>query len=182
MGAGVVRAPVGWPLVNIKQLLKDKRVWVGVGGVAVVALVMAMRARSGGGGGGTPAGSGANPVAPQGFYASAGDTTGTDLSGFLSNWGSAQLSAQQQGFQSVMDAIKGGGSGQNDDPPPAVVWTKDPTGKPVWGLINSPYGGWMTTTDQNTANSWASQWGGSDNAADAVSWDAWQKLATKWGK
>lgn len=164
---------------DFKRLLKDKRVWAGVGGVALLAVVMTLRKR---GSGGSPVGSGANPSNPTGYYAGTGDTTGTDLSGFLSNWGSAQISAQQQGFQSILDSLNGGGAGQNDDPPPAVVWTKDPTGKPVWGLINSPYGGWMTTNDQGTANSWAAQWGGSDNSADAVSWDAWQKLMTKWSK
>ena len=165
--------------MDLKQIVKDKRVWLGVGGVALVALVMAARNRSAGGG--SPVGSGANPAAPSGYYQATGDTTGTDLSGFLSNWGQAQISAQQQGFQSILDALQGGGSSQNGDPPPAVVWTKDPSGKPVWGLINSPYGGWMTTTDQNTANQWAAKWGGSGQTADAVSWDAWQKLATKWG-
>jgi hypothetical protein len=165
---------------DFKALLKDKRVWAGAAVVAAIAVVAAVRNRSGGGGG--TAGT-ATPASPSGYYApGTGDTTGTDLSGFLSNWGSAQLSAQQSGFQSVLDALKGGGSGQNDDPPPAVVFTKDPAGKPMWALLNSPYGGWMTTSDQGTANSWASQWGGSDNTADTVSWDAWQKLKDKWSK
>lgn len=163
---------------DFKRLLKDKRVWVGVGAVALVAVVMTMRNRAGG----SPVGSGANPSNPTGYYAGTGDTTGTDLSGFLSNWGSAQIAAQQQGFQSILDALQGGGSGQNDDPPPAVVWSKDPSGKPIWGLINSPYGGWMTTGDQGTANSWAVQWAGSDQTADYVSWDAWEALKAKWSK
>lgn len=163
-----------------KQLAKDKRVWAGAGIVAAIAAVMAIRGR-GTGSGAAPVGSGANPA---GYYAAAGavDTTGTDLSSFLGNWGEAQQQAQAQFLQNLTTALGQGGAGQNDDPPPAVVWTKDPTGKPVWALLNSPYGGWMSTDSQATANSWAAQWGGDDNTADAVSWDAWQKLKDKWNK
>jgi hypothetical protein len=165
---------------DIKRLLKDKRVLAGVGVVAAIALVVAIRRRNSGGGGTSGT---ATPAAPSGYYApGTGDTSGANLSGFLGNWGQAQLSAQQAGFQSILDALKGGGAGQNDDQPPTVVYSKDPQGKPFWALLNSPYGGWMQTTDQGTANSWASQWGGSDNTADTVSWDAWLKLQEKWNK
>lgn len=162
-----------------KQLAKDKRVWAAGAVVAAIAAVAVIRNRGAGGGdaGGAPVGSGANPA---GFYQQAADTTGTDLSGFLSNWATAQNQQQQLGFQAILDAIKGGGAAQNDDPPPAAVYTKDPNGNVIWGLVNSPYGGWMTTTSQQTANTWAAQYGGSDNTADYVDWTAWNKLKDKW--
>lgn len=164
-----------------RKLVKDKRVWA-VGGIgAAIAVVMAVRGRAAGG----SAGSGANPVpGPSGYYQAAGavDTTGTDLSSFLGNWGESQAQAQQQFLQNLTTALGQGGAGQNDDPPPALVWTRGPDGKPVWGLLNSPYGGWMQTDTQGTANSWAAQWGGDDKTADFVSWEAWQKLKEKWNK
>jgi hypothetical protein len=165
--------------VDFKQLLKDKRVWAGAAVVAAIAVVAVVRGRSSGGGtSGAP-----TPASPSGYYApGTGDTTGTDLSGFLGNWGSAQLQAQQAGFQSILDALKGGGPAQNDDQPPALVYSKDPSGKAIWGLINSPYGSWMTTDSQQQANSWASEYGGSDHTADFVDWTSWNALKAKWAK
>lgn len=167
-----------------KKYLKDKRVWAAGAVVAAIAAVAVIRNRGGGGeSGGAPVGSGANPA---GFYQQAADTTGTDLSGFLSNWANAQNQQQQLGFQAILDALKGGGPAQNDDPPPAapsVVYSKDPSsGKVTWALINSPYGGWMTTDSQQTANNWADQYAGSDHTADYVDWTAFGKLREKWNK
>lgn len=170
-------------MADWKKYLKDKRVWAAGAVVAAIAAVAVIRNRGGGGeSGGAPVGSGANPA---GFYQQAADTTGTDLSGFLSNWATAQNQAQQAGFQSIVDALKGGGPAQNDDPPPtapALVYSKDPSGKPIWGLINSPYGGWMTTDSQQQANNWASQYGGDDHTADYVDWTSWSALKSKWAK
>lgn len=167
-------------MADWKRYLKDKRVWAGAAVVAAVAVVMAVRSRSSGGPG-TP-GSGGNP-APSGYYQAAGDTTGTDLSGFLGNWGSAHLAAQQEGFKSILDALKDtqAAPGQNDDAPPSVIFTRDDGGRPLWAVLNSPYGGWMQTDSQATANSWAAQWE-SDEIANTVDWGAWQKLKAKWDK
>ncbi len=162
-----------------KRYLKDKRVWAGAAVVAAIAVVMAVRNRSGG----AVAGSGANPSAPSGYYQGTGDTTGTDLSGFLSNWGSAHLSAQEEGFKSILDALKDtqAAPGQNDDAPPSVIFSRDPQGRPLWAVLHSPYGGWMETNQQSTANSWAAQWE-TDEVANTVDWNAWQKLKAKWDK
>lgn len=167
-----------------KALAKDKRVWAGAAVVAAVAVVAVVRNRAAGGGGGAggEAGAGGTPAAPQGYYQGTGDTTGTDLSGFLSNWSNAQLGAQQAGYQSILDALKGGGESQNADAPPAVVYAKDPTGKSFWALLNSPYGGWMQTDSQTTANQWAAKYSGSSQTADSVTWDAFGKLKDKWSK
>jgi hypothetical protein len=135
----------------------------------------------------SPSGAAAAPRAaagPSGYYQPGGsaDTTGTDLSSFLGNWGEAQQAAQTQFLSNLTTALGQAGPAQNDDVPPALVWSKGPDGKPVWGLLNSPYGGWMQTDAQSQANTWASQWGGSDNTADFVSWDAWTKLKDRWNK
>lgn len=167
-----------------KKYLKDKRVWAAGAVVAAIAAVAVIRNRGAGGdgGGGAPVGSGANPA---GFYQQAADTTGTDLSGFLSNWASSQNQAQQLGFQAILDALKGGGTTPNADPPPAVpasvVYTKDPGGNVSWALLNSPYGGWMSTNSQAQANSWAQQYEPDQNA-NYVDYSAWTKLKEKWNK
>lgn len=101
-----------------RKLVRDKRVWAGAGVVALVGVIaLVRRTKAEGGDSGTPGTAGTNRSGS--YVQGPGDTTGTDLAGYLSQFFSSQLDAQNEFLKSLKDSIGGGADGGSTTPPPA---------------------------------------------------------------
>lgn len=111
---------MGYPDVNWKELLKDKRLWIG-GGVAA-ALGLVVYVRRGAGGSGTPSGADAatgTPVGSAGYVQGGADTTGTDIASFLSSYQNSltgQLGEFSGNLNDTLKAIQEGAAGGQTTP------------------------------------------------------------------
>lgn len=164
--------------LNLKRLLRDKRVWVGVGVAGLIGVVVLVQRKDAAAG--SPQPGGAGPGVSGGYTQGMGDTTGTDIAGYLSQWGTAQMEAQNTFLTSLRDALDGGADGGQTSPSgsqPALYYlgSSGATGSPVWGLKKG--GQWFQTGSQEQANAWAAEYMPSGNALN-VDQDTWNRLRT----
>src|SRR5688572_12267007 len=159
--------------IDVKKLLRDKRVWVGVGVAGLIGVVVLVQRKEGAAG--SPQPGGAAPGTSGGYTQGMGDTTGTDIAGYLGQWGQAQMDAQTAFLTSVRDALAGGADGGQTSPSgsqPALYYLgpSGATGSPIWGLKKD--GQWCQTGSQAQANTWASEYMPTGNALN-VDQDTW---------
>jgi hypothetical protein len=93
--------------INVKKWFKGNRLWIGAAGVGgVIALVMIARRGGAAGSDGDAAGAG-ETATPSGYYQGTGNTMGTDIAGFLSQWFQSNQQQQQEFYKSTLEALKG---------------------------------------------------------------------------
>lgn len=115
---------------NWRAMLKDKKLWLGVGVAAAIGLAVFLK-KGGSTGGASPGPGGAtgtsNP-STAGWYQGGADTTGTDIASFLSSYSSALQGQQTEFQQQIKDTItalleqQGGGSTTPNTPNTPATW------------------------------------------------------------